>query len=58
MRAFNLIDLNNALIGRKKPGEMGSACETCQQSLDMFTEMGAPGYVRVLEERLEKLQGS
>jgi hypothetical protein len=26
--------------------------ETFQKSLEMFTEMGAPGYIKVLEERL------
>jgi hypothetical protein len=29
--------------------------ETYQQSLDLFTEMGAPGYIKVLEERLGNL---
>ena len=51
--ARRLIDLGDALIGRDKPGDLERARETYQQSLDMFSEMGAPGYVEVLEERLE-----
>jgi tetratricopeptide (TPR) repeat protein len=47
-----LIDLGDALIGRNEPGDLDRAREAFRQSLDMFTEMGAPGYVKVLEERL------
>ncbi len=50
-----LIDLGDALVGRNEPGDLEQARETYQQSLDMFTEMGAPGYIKVLEERLEDL---
>ena len=50
-----LIDLGDALVGRNNPGDLGRARETYQQSLDMFTEMGAPGYVKVLEERLGEM---
>jgi hypothetical protein len=50
--AYKLIDLGDALVGRNEPGDLELARETYQHSLDMFTEMGAPGYVRVLEERL------
>jgi tetratricopeptide (TPR) repeat protein len=50
--ARKLIDLGDALIGRNEPGDRERAQETYQQSLDMFTEMGAPGYIKVLEERL------
>jgi hypothetical protein len=35
-----------------KPGDQDRAQEPYQQSLNMFTEMGAPGYIKVLEERL------
>ena len=49
--ARKLIDLGDALIGRNEPGDLERARETYQQSLDMFTEMGAPGYIRVIEER-------
>jgi tetratricopeptide (TPR) repeat protein len=51
--ARNLIDLGNALIGRDEPGDLERAREIYQQSLDMFTEMGAPGYIKVLEESLK-----
>ena len=47
-----LIDLGDALLGRNETGDLERARETYQQSLDMFTEMGAPGYIKVLEERL------
>jgi tetratricopeptide (TPR) repeat protein len=50
-----LIDLGDALAARNEPGDLERAKETYQQSLDMFTEMGAPGYIKVLEERLENL---
>ena len=53
--ARQLIDLGDAYIGRNELGDLERARETLQQSLDMFTEMGAPGYIRVLEERLENL---
>jgi hypothetical protein len=44
-----------ALVGRNEPGDLERAWETYQQSLDMFTEMGAPGYIQVLEERLKDM---
>jgi tetratricopeptide (TPR) repeat protein len=50
--ARKLIDLGDALSSRNVPGDQDSARESYQQSLDMFTEMGAPGYIQVLEERL------
>ena len=53
--ARSLIDLGDALVGRNQPGDLERARETYQQSLDMFTEMGAPGYIKVLEERLGEL---
>ena len=53
--ARRLIDLGDALVGRNEPGDLERAGETYQQSLDMFTEMGAPGYIKVLEERLGDL---
>jgi tetratricopeptide (TPR) repeat protein len=51
--ARRLIDLGDALIGRKEPGDLERAQETYKKSLDMFTEMGAPGYIKVLDERLK-----
>ena len=53
--ARRLIDYGDALAGRNEPGDLERARETYHQSLDMFTEMGAPGYIKVLEERLENL---
>ena len=50
--ARRLIDLGDALVGRDETGDKQRAHDTYQQSLDMFTEMGAPGYIQVLEERL------
>jgi class 3 adenylate cyclase/tetratricopeptide (TPR) repeat protein len=50
--ARRLIDLGDALVGRNEPDDLERALEIYQQSLDMFTEMGAPGYIKVLEERL------
>ncbi len=47
--------LGDAFVGRNEPGDLERARETYQQSLDMFTEMGAPGYIQVLEERLKDL---
>ncbi len=45
--------LSDALARRDETGDMDKARETYQQSLDMFTEMGAPGYIKVLEKRLK-----
>jgi hypothetical protein len=53
--ARQLIDLGDAYLGRKESGDIELAWETYQHSLDMFTEMGAPGYIQVLEQRLADL---
>ncbi len=53
--ARQLIDLGDAYIGRDESGDLERARESYQQSLDMFTEMGAPGYIQVLEQRLGKM---
>ena len=50
--ARRLIDLGDAYLGRNEPGDLEKVREIYQQSLDMFIEMGAPGYIKVLEERL------
>jgi tetratricopeptide (TPR) repeat protein len=52
IEARSLIDLADALRKRNEPGDRKRARETYQQSLKMLTEMGAPGYIKVLEERL------
>jgi tetratricopeptide (TPR) repeat protein len=53
--ARKLIDLGDAFVGRNEPGDLERAREAYQQSLDMYTKMGAPGYIKVLEERLGDL---
>jgi tetratricopeptide (TPR) repeat protein len=50
--ARQLIDLGDVLLGRDEPGDHERAEEAYRQSLEMFTEMGALGYIRVLEDRL------
>jgi hypothetical protein len=52
LSARKLINLGEAFIGRNDSGDKERARETYQLSLDMFTEMGVPVYVRVIEERL------
>jgi hypothetical protein len=53
--ARRLIDLGDALVGRGQPGDLKRAQQVYQQSLEMFTEMGAPGYSEVLNPRLAAL---
>ena len=53
--ARRLIDLADALIQRDKPGDKERARQHLHQSLDMFTEMGASGYMDVVQERLQAL---
>jgi tetratricopeptide (TPR) repeat protein len=50
--AWNLITLGDSLVGRGLPGDRERAEQAYRQSLEMFTEMGAPGYIQVLEQRL------
>jgi class 3 adenylate cyclase/tetratricopeptide (TPR) repeat protein len=50
--ARGLIDLVDALIHRQESSDLERARKAVHRSMDMFTEMGAPGYVKVLEERL------
>jgi len=47
--------LTAGLLARCHPGDLERALETYQQALDMFTEMGALGYTKVIEERLGDL---
>lgn len=53
--ARQLIDLGDVLISRDLPGDREQAQQVYRQSLEMFTEMGATGYIEVLEERLRGL---
>ncbi len=50
--ARQLIDLGDSLIGRNQPGDLQQAEKIYRHALELFTAMGAPGYIRVLEERL------
>lgn len=54
-KARLLINLGDALISRDLPGDREQAEKVYRQSLEMFTEMGAPGYIQVLEERLGRM---
>jgi hypothetical protein len=47
--------MGEALIGRDLPGDRERAEQVYHQSLEMFTEMGATGYIQVLEERLGEI---
>jgi len=51
--ARQLIDLGDALIGRDGPGDREKAQETYQQSLNLFKEMGARGYIKVVNASLD-----
>jgi tetratricopeptide (TPR) repeat protein len=53
--AWRFIDIGDSLIGRDLPGDREEAMKVYRQSLEMFTEMGAPGYIQVLEERLGRM---
>jgi class 3 adenylate cyclase/tetratricopeptide (TPR) repeat protein len=53
--ARQLINLSDALVHRDQPNDLERAREGYQRSLEMFTEMGASGYIKVLEERLQSL---
>ena len=53
--ARRLIDLADAIMHRDEPGDQEQARKHLQQSLEMFTEMGATGYVGVVQERLQDL---
>jgi class 3 adenylate cyclase/tetratricopeptide (TPR) repeat protein len=53
--ARRLIDLGDALVGRGQPGDRERAEMDYQQSLEMFSDMGATGYVEVLNQRLTAL---
>ena len=50
--ARQLIDLGDVLMSRGLPSDREQADQVYRKSLEMFTAMGAPGYIQVLEERL------
>lgn len=51
-----LIDLGDIYSQRNKPGDLERASDAYQQSLEMFSEMEAAGYIQVLHQRLEALR--
>jgi class 3 adenylate cyclase/tetratricopeptide (TPR) repeat protein len=51
-----LLDWGAVLVARLAAGDLDKAREIYQQSLEMFTEMGAAGYVQVVEQRLIALE--
>jgi tetratricopeptide (TPR) repeat protein len=53
--ARRLIDLGDIYSQREQPGDLERARETYQQSLEMFSEMEAAGYIQALNERLQSL---
>jgi DNA-binding SARP family transcriptional activator/tetratricopeptide (TPR) repeat protein len=53
--ARRLIDLGDIYSQREQPGDLERARATYQQSLDMFSEMEATGYIAVLHRRLQAL---
>ncbi|PWB55474.1 MAG: hypothetical protein C3F13_04130 [Anaerolineales bacterium] len=54
--AWNLIPLGDSLVGRDMPGDRERGEQAYGQALEMFTEMGATGYMEVLKERLHGVQ--
>jgi len=53
--ARRLIDLGDALIQRDGTGDRERARQHLDNSLQMFTDMAASGYVNVIQERLKHL---
>lgn len=43
-----LIDLGDVVLNWDRPGDHEQAAKACLQSLEMFTEMSASGFIRVL----------
>jgi class 3 adenylate cyclase/tetratricopeptide (TPR) repeat protein len=54
-QAWNKMGLGDSLLGRDNPGDRELARQSFRQALDLFSEMGAHGYVQVLHKRLESL---
>ena len=54
-QARRLIDLGDIYARRSQPGDITRAGEAYQQSLKMFSEMEANGYIQVLNERLHAI---
>jgi tetratricopeptide (TPR) repeat protein len=50
------LNWGDAYASRRQGGDLDRAKQLYHQSLDLFTEMGADGYVKVLEDRLGKLE--
>jgi hypothetical protein len=50
-----LLEWGDVCQARNAAGDLEHARELYQQSLDMFSEMGADGYVRVVSERIDAI---
>ncbi|MFU8772768.1 MAG: ATP-binding protein, partial [Anaerolineales bacterium] len=54
-QARSLLEWGDVCAARAAAGDLDKARELYQQSLDMFSEMGAHGYVNVLTKRIDLL---
>jgi len=54
--ARSLIYLGDALRQRNQASDIDRASKAYQRALDMFTEMGAPGYVTAASNRLQDME--
>jgi tetratricopeptide (TPR) repeat protein len=54
--AINKLDWGDAYIARGKPGDRKQAEQLYRRSLAIFSEIGADGYVEVVESRLDSLE--
>jgi tetratricopeptide (TPR) repeat protein len=54
--AINKLDWGDAYVARGEPGDRKQAEQLYRQSLAIFSEIGADGYVEVVESRLDSLK--
>jgi class 3 adenylate cyclase/tetratricopeptide (TPR) repeat protein len=57
-QARSLLEWGDVCLARGAVGDLDKAREFYQQSLEMFTEMGADGYMQVVAQRLNRTQQS
>jgi hypothetical protein len=50
-----MVEWAEAMLARDEPGDGEKALEMLGEALREFAEMGAEGYVSIVEERLEAL---